>query len=65
LRTTAFPEPVCGTKAATASFVGHNPQCEGPTSSPASSVPAENVHPSLNKRSPLAAARADGRCHAS
>jgi hypothetical protein len=31
LRTTAFPEPVCGTSPASASFVGHNPQCEGPT----------------------------------
>jgi hypothetical protein len=29
LRTTAFPEPVCGTSAATASFIGHGPQCEG------------------------------------
>jgi hypothetical protein len=25
------PDPVCGTSAATASFVGHDRQCEGPT----------------------------------
>ena len=31
----------------------------GPPSSPASSVPAEEVHPSLNRRSTLAPARAD------
>jgi hypothetical protein len=66
LRTTAFPEGVCGTRAATASFVGHDQQCEGGSpSSPAPSVPAENVHPSLNRHSPLAPSRADGRCHAS
>jgi hypothetical protein len=66
LRTTAFPEAVCGTSAAAASFVGHDQQWEGGSpSSPASSVPAENVHASLNRRSPSAPARADGRCHAS
>jgi hypothetical protein len=48
------------------SFVGHDQQCEGGSPfSPAPSVPAENVHPSPNRHSPLAPARADGRCHAS
>jgi hypothetical protein len=61
-RTTAFLEAVCGTGAATASFIGHDQQCEGGSpSSPAPSVPAENVHPSPNRHSPLAPAR----CHAS
>ena len=58
-RTTAFLEAVCGTSAATASFIGHDQQCEG--GSPSSAAPSVQLGTSTQVRTGTRPWRLPGR----
>jgi hypothetical protein len=65
LRTTAFPEPVCGSSAATARSSATTSSARGLTVLARFVGGSGERPPKSERRSPLAPARADGRCHAS